>query len=224
MTPIRKPGTPMPAPPARDAAARAWGALVWGLVLVSLWMAAGCAGRGRALHPPVVPAADSTAVQTAPADTSRTTPVPVDTLGRPVPESHPPEGETPRRPVRRPVRKPPAEPDEPRAGAGADTSCPGLPSISAPYDSVADSTGISIDLPGRIRSELEEKAKADLAAADALTTQYETRQLQSRDREKLETALGLIAQARAALAGGQTQSAANLAYKARLLAQEISEK
>jgi len=86
----------------------------------------------------------------------------------------------------------------------------------------ADARAILVDLPAADRRELERAARRNLAAADSLARGAQYRALGPLDREKLETSLGLVRQAEDALRRGDLRAAANLAYKARLLAAETT--
>lgn len=97
--------------------------------------------------------------------------------------------------------------------------------ISGP--TVAETTAavtprLLVDLPATDRRQLDDAARRNLAAADSLARHAGRLPLPLRDREKLENALGLVRQAREALRRGDLRAAANLAYKARLLAGEVA--
>jgi hypothetical protein len=79
---------------------------------------------------------------------------------------------------------------------------------------------ISIDLDPSDRARLSWAAKKNLSAADSLAKLAGARPLSPQNREKLATAQGLMRQAREAVERGDIHAAANLSYKARLLAAE----
>jgi hypothetical protein len=83
---------------------------------------------------------------------------------------------------------------------------------------------VSVDLPAPDRFKLRNTALADIAVADSLVRTSALRPMPGRERDKLETALGLTRQARDAIERGDLQAAANLAYKARLLAAEVADR
>jgi hypothetical protein len=93
----------------------------------------------------------------------------------------------------------------------------------------ADSTGaeatqppaVSVDLPPQELNRLVSAARANLAWADSVAKDGALRPLPARERDKLETALGLVKQGEDALQRGDIRGAANLAYKARLLVEEV---
>jgi hypothetical protein len=93
----------------------------------------------------------------------------------------------------------------------------------------ADTTGaeteqppaVSVDLPPQELNRLVSAARANLAWADSVAKDGALRPLPARERDKLETALGLVKQGEDALQRGDIRGAANLAYKARLLVEEV---
>jgi hypothetical protein len=79
---------------------------------------------------------------------------------------------------------------------------------------------ISIDLDPEDQARLTTVARRNLAAADSLTRLAGPRVPSTRNPAKLAAAQGLTRQAREAMQRGDIRAAANLAYKARLLAAE----
>ncbi len=69
---------------------------------------------------------------------------------------------------------------------------------------------------------MERTALRDIALADSLARRSALRALPQAQRDKLETSLGLVQQAREALARGDVTGASNLAYKARVIAEEVT--
>jgi hypothetical protein len=118
------------------------------------------------------------------------------------------------------------------AGAGLDSAqSAATPSDSltraastADTGSVGIAPAVSVDLPASARARLEAEARRNMAAADSLAADLGRHHLPAHDREKLDTAHGLVRQAREALRRGDLQAAANLAHKARLLAAEVAQK
>jgi hypothetical protein len=79
---------------------------------------------------------------------------------------------------------------------------------------------VSVDLDAEDQSRLTQAARRNLSAADSLARLAGARAPSQRNPEKLAAAQGLIRQAQEALQAGDIRAAANLAYKARLLAAE----
>jgi hypothetical protein len=69
---------------------------------------------------------------------------------------------------------------------------------------------------------LQEDAQRRIEDAERLLRQLEGRSLASQELETLRLAQSLIAQARKALGGEEFERAANLAVKARTLAEDLS--
>lgn len=106
--------------------------------------------------------------------------------------------------------------DSTAAGAGdsPDTTAVTMPQPAPPE--------IAVDLPPSSRMRMERTALRDIALADSLARRSALRTLPQVQRDKLETSLGLVQQARDALARGDVAGAANLAYKGRLIAEEVA--
>jgi hypothetical protein len=79
---------------------------------------------------------------------------------------------------------------------------------------------VSIDLDPEDQSRLALAARRNLSAADSLARLAGARGPSPRNPDKLSAARGLIRQAQEAMLRGDIRAAANLAYKARLLAAE----
>ncbi len=79
---------------------------------------------------------------------------------------------------------------------------------------------VSIDLGPEDQARLTSVARRNLAAADSLTRLAGARAPSPRNPAKLAAAQGLVRQAQEAMQRGDIRAAANLAYKARLLAAE----
>jgi hypothetical protein len=79
---------------------------------------------------------------------------------------------------------------------------------------------VSIDLDPEDQSRLALAARRNLSAADSLARLAGARVPSPRDPDKLSAARGLIRQAQETMLRGDIRAAANLAYKARLLAAE----
>jgi hypothetical protein len=106
----------------------------------------------------------------------------------------------------------------------APTGTSAEPGALTPPDPTGDgeAPSVSVDLPVLDRTKLKNTALSDMAEADSLVRSAALRVLPARERDKLETALGLTRQARDAATRGDLQAAANLAYKAKLLAAEVA--
>ncbi len=111
---------------------------------------------------------------------------------------------------------PPTGPDEPVFAEPRDTA----DSIRAV---AARAALVSIDLNSEDQARLTRAARRNLADADSLAGLAGARLPAPRNPIKLATAQGLIRQAREALLRGDSRAAANLAYKARLLAAEADQ-
>jgi hypothetical protein len=75
--------------------------------------------------------------------------------------------------------------------------------------------------PAEVRR-LQEEAQRGIEDTDRLLRQLEGRPMASKDLETLRLAQGLVDQARKALGGQEYERAANLAAKARTLADDLS--
>ena len=184
------------------------------LALVAGLLISGCGlmpklGRQPTAGPPYIPPPEPVWVVLDPAFYANT-----DTMATAEPRSAGvrvrPSGRTARSPA---VAEPPPAPVLPEP-APADTAAAPAPAPPA--------LSIQVDLPAEEGRELEDAARHNLAAADSLARAARDHPLEERDREKVETALGLLRQAQEALARGDLRAAANLAYKARLLAAEAA--
>ena len=196
---------------------RAWPRAVGWLILA--WISSGCAlvpklGPPPHVGPPYIPPPEPVWVVLDPALFQS-------------PDSTRPAAPTRRSPSRaRPTDIGPSpNPSEPSA---ATTSAPptsgGLPdaSLAGAPDAPGTAPALSIDLPSSDRWQLSDAAHRNLSAADSLSRGAERTRLSPRDRAKLENARGLMRQAEEALTRGDLRAAANLAYKARLLAAEVA--
>lgn len=188
-------------------------------VLVLLAVAAGCApvpqfGPAPTVGPPYIPPPEPVWVVLDPGFY----PEP-DTTAAPAPQRAPASS------PRLPARQPGPDIDPIASGDGATAPPPATSGESIAAAPASRSAGrasgaIAIDLPPADQARLDRAARRNLAAADSLVRLAGPRATAALRREKLETAIGLMAQARDALARGDARAAANLAYKARLLAAE----
>jgi hypothetical protein len=106
-------------------------------------------------------------------------------------------------------------------GAGAAASADSSASSDSARVELNGPPAITVDLPPRELSRLAGAARTYLAWADSMAQDAALRPLPERERDKLETALGLVRQGREALQRGDVRAAANLGYKARLLVEEV---
>lgn len=123
-----------------------------------------------------------------------------------------------------PVVRPPGpetrESLPPPAGPPGTTSATPGSSADSAHAVAARAAMISIDLDPEDRARLTRVARRNLAAADSLARLASARIPSPRNPAKLATAQGLVRQAQEAMQRGDVRAAANLAYKARLLAAE----
>jgi hypothetical protein len=80
---------------------------------------------------------------------------------------------------------------------------------------------VSVALPEEERLQLRSAALADITAADIALSGLGPRALTEEEKQTVETIRGLMDQARHALSGEDIQAAADLARKARLLADKL---
>jgi hypothetical protein len=112
------------------------------------------------------------------------------------------------------VKKPAA----PRAPAGSASAAGSRPdSLEA-----AKTPAVTVSLPEAELRKLEARAREDLDETSRLLGSVEAASLDSSEREKRRTVIGFVAQAESALESQDIQAAANLAHKARLLAEELT--
>jgi hypothetical protein len=145
----------------------------------------------------MVAAVDTMAVQAPPPETQEE--ARAEELPRPHPSVSPP---------------PTVSPDTTAAPTRETTGQPSIEPAPAP-------PSVSIALPEAQRERLERLTRAEMGMAERITTQIAPRLTSDADLEKLRTVRGLIEQTHAALDRDDTQSAANLAHKAKLLATEL---
>jgi hypothetical protein len=81
---------------------------------------------------------------------------------------------------------------------------------------------LTASLPPAEARRLQEEAQRGIDDTEKLLRQLESRPLATKDLETLRLAQGLVEQARKALGGQEYERAANLAAKARTLADDLS--
>lgn len=184
---------------------------------VLLFLAAGCAAvpwhrHHTPLAPAVAPPDSVAAAASGPSDSIRAA---AEDTTRSLPAPTPPH-----RKLRREATPAPARTSAPGDSSGvAGTQAPGAAVSPTP------ATGplpVSVDLSVEERARLEAACRRDLAAADSLVAGLATSALSAEARDRLAAIRGFIAQSRDALDRGDTGAAANLAHKARLLAEQES--
>jgi hypothetical protein len=194
------------------------------LAITCLILGTGCAllphpGPRPAVGPPYIPPPEPVWVVIDPALLATPTPGADNTA-----EARPSAPETSERSTEAPaVHAQGAEAREPLPRpVGAEGTDPDIVRNAA--DSVhavaARAAMVSIDLDPEDQARLTGVARRNLAAADSLTRLAGARVPSPRNPTKLAAAQGLASQAREAMQRGDIRAAANLAYKARLLAAE----
>jgi hypothetical protein len=170
-----------------------------GLVLI---VASGCAlSPWRKSESPVAP-------HTATADTvgQAAAQAPVDTLRFGPIGTAPIVGEE--------TRRKPAPPKEKPAPAGAELDT--LRAAEKPQ------LPVSVALTDKEKGELRDACLGDLAVADAIIKRLAPKATGAKAQQDLETVRGFVTQARDALSSEDVRSAATLAHKARVLAEDLA--
>ncbi len=206
------------------------------LTLLGLVLAlAGCRVLGPELPPPwarPIPAKTEPAPETPPGAEASVVPEPVATPA-PTPEPEPdPEPiappplpplppvapPAPVGPPPAPARTAPAQPPT-HAAPPAPATPPAPPPAASP---APPSPPLTASLPPAEVRRLQEEAQRGIDDTERLLRQLESRPLAAKDLETLRLAQGLVEQARKALGGQEYERAANLAAKARTLADDLS--
>jgi hypothetical protein len=126
-------------------------------------------------------------------------------------------------PVAAPAPVAPAPALPPRA-ASPPSASPASPPVQAPSPpaAAAPSPPLTASLPPAEARRLQEEAQRGIEDTERLLRQLDGRPLAPKDQETLRLAQGLVEQARKALGGREYERAANLAAKARTLADDLS--
>jgi hypothetical protein len=126
-------------------------------------------------------------------------------------------------PVAAPAPVAPAPALPPRAASPPPAS-PASPPVQAPSPPAAatPSPPLTASLPPAEARRLQEEAQRGIEDTERLLRQLDGRPLAPKDQETLRLAQGLVEQARKALGGREYERAANLAAKARTLADDLS--
>jgi hypothetical protein len=114
---------------------------------------------------------------------------------------------------------PPARPPAPQV---TPPPVPSPPTSAAPATPVAPSPPLTASLPLTEVRRLQDEANRDIEETERRLRVVDGRSLEPRDLETLRLAQGLVEQARRALGGQEYERAANLAAKARTLADDLS--
>ena len=161
---------------------------------------------------PEAPPEAEASVVPEPATTPAPPPEPAPAPVTPPPPAPPPEvAPAPAGPPPPPVRAATPAP----ASAPAPAHAPGAPSAPA-------RPPLTASLPPAEARRLQEEAQRGIDDTEKLLRQLESRPLAPKDLETLRLAQGLVEQARKALGGQEYERAANLAAKARTLADDLS--
>jgi hypothetical protein len=103
----------------------------------------------------------------------------------------------------------------------AETTPPGERAPSDASSQEEGDRGVSVGMSDAVRSQLIAACNDDLASAEKSMDRARARGALEKQPEKMETVAGLIAQSREALEREDFSAAANLAHKARVLADEL---
>ena len=195
------------------------------LALLALILAlAGCHMLGPELPPWArpVPAKSEPALEATPEAEASVVPEPA-TTPAPPPEPAPAPVAPPPPPPPPEVAPAPAGPPPPpvRAATPAPASGPAPPHAPGAPPAPA-SPPLTASLPPAEARRLQEEAQRGIDDTEKLLRQLENRPLAPKDLETLRLAQGLVEQARKALGGQEYERAANLAAKARTLADDLS--
>ena len=193
------------------------------LALLALILAlAGC----HMLRPELPPWARPVPAKSEPApeaaEASGVVPEP-DTTPAPPPEPDPAPVTPSQPPVPPAITPAPTGPPPPpvRAATPAPAAAPAPPHASGAPPAPA-SPPLTASLPPAEARRLQEEAHRGIDDTEKLLRQLEGRPLAPKDLETLRLAQGLVEQARKALGGREYERAANLAAKARTLADDLS--
>lgn len=186
---------------------------------VAILALAGCSAFRRDLPPwarPVPASASPAATPPAeepgvapPTSSAMTTPE------SPAPSSLPPVVAPPPPPSVAPARPPSPPPTAPVAAPPPPTAPPATPQAS-------QSLPLTASLPPAEMRRLQDEAQRAIDETERLLRQLDGRPLVPKDLETLRLAQGLVEQAKKALGGQEYERAANLAAKARTLADDLS--
>jgi hypothetical protein len=204
-----------------------------GVVLAALLALGGCGSFHRAPPPWSRPTPGAANAATTPSSDG------IDVAAAPLPSAPPPdvaETSAPSAPAPAPAATPAAAapppapppsppptpaPTPPPAVAGSPAPAPAPPRVSAPPPA---SPPLTASLPPAEVRRLRDDAQRRIEEAERLLRQLEGRPFAPKDLETLQLAQSLVDQARKALRGEEHERAANLAAKARTLADDLSTK
>ncbi len=198
------------------------------LILAAFVLACeGCALFRQELPPWARPMTASAPVVTSDAPESVTLPPPIT---EPAAPSTVQEATLPADPPVAPPIGPPSAPESvPAPSLRAPAAPPASPPIQAPARPPAPagppagpSRALTASLPPAEVRRLQDEAQRRIEEAERLLRQLDARPLPAKDLETLRLAQSLVEQARKALGGQEYERAANLAVKARTLADDLS--
>jgi hypothetical protein len=203
---------------------------VKGLILATIVLTfAGCALFRQELPPWARPVAASTPVVTSDAPESAPSPTPAP-ITEPAEPSTVQEAALPADPpVAPPIGPSPAPASAAAPPVSAPTPPPAPPPIPPPPPTPAPARppagagpALTASLPPAEVRRLQDEAQRRIDEAERLLRQLEGRPVPAKDLETLRLAQSLVTQARKALGGQEYERAANLATKARTLADDLS--
>ncbi len=183
-----------------------------------LLVLSGCAAFRPNLPPwarpvPGPPSPAPVPVQEEPAPVVATPAPPPAAPPAPVPATSPPPASPP---IATPAPAPAARPAPPHVAAPAPATPAPPPTPAGPGPQLTASLP-----PAEVRR-LQDEAQRGIDDAERLLRQLDSRALTPKDLETLRLAQGLVEQARRALGGQEYERAANLATKARTLADDLT--
>ena len=184
---------------------------------------------GSAGSPATVSSEGQAVASTSPPDATTREPstpmTPAPVAAAPVATAPPPIAPTPARPTSPPPPPAPPGPVAPPAlvAPPAPVAPPSSTSPSTPQSTPqSPSLPLTASLPPAEVRRLQEEAQRAIDETERLLRQLDGRPLVSKDLETLRLTQGLVEQARKALGGQEYERAANLAAKARTLAEDLS--
>jgi outer membrane biosynthesis protein TonB len=172
-----------------------------------------------------VPAKSEPAPEDPPEAEASIVPEPATTLAPPPdpdPDPDPAPAPVTPPPPPRPPAVAPAPTGPPPPPVRAATPQPPAPAHAPAAPSASASPPLTASLPPAEARRLQEEAHRGIEDTEKLLRQLEGRPLAPKDLETLRLAQGLVEQARKALGGQEYERAANLAAKARTLADDLS--
>jgi hypothetical protein len=194
------------------------------LAMTCLIFGTGCAllpqpGSRPTVGPPYIPPPEPVWVVIDPALLASPTPG-TENTAEARPSALGTSGRSTEAPVLRPTGPEAREPLPPPLGTDGTNPETAQKTADSVHAVAARAAMVSIDLDPEDQARLTRVARRNLAAADSLARLAGARVPSPRNPAKLAAAQGLVRQAQEAMQRGDIRAAANLAYKARLLAAE----